>query len=388
MRGAAHRSTVVRVGRRFRPPVLDAALACALAAVAEVEAWVVLDHGARWLMVPAALLGTLPLAWRRRTPLATMLVVIGSLVLVTLAGVDLEEPMAPFVGVVIAMYSVAAHASRRRGLLGLGVGLVGAGISVTVDKGVSFADYAFAAIVATAPWLAGQALRGRRLEAAELASRAARLEREREEQARLAVAEERARIARELHDVVAHSVSVMTVQAGAVRRLLTPEQERERETLLGVERTGREALNEMRRLLGMLRVTDEEQALAPQPSLRDLDMLVEQVREAGLPVELQVEGEPVDLPPGLDLSAYRIVQEALTNALKHAGPARAAVVVRYGPEDLQLEIADDGRGGANATGSGAGLVGMRERAALVGGRLEAGRQNGGGYFVRARLPLS
>ena len=388
MRGAAHRSTVVRVSRRFRPPVLDAALACALAAIAEVEAWVVLDPGARWLMVPAGLLGTLPLAWRRRTPLATMLVVIGSLVLVTLSGVDLEEPMAPFVGVVIAMYSVAAHASRRRGLLGLGFGLLGAATSVTVDKGLSLADYAFAAIVVIAPWLAGQALRGRRLEAAELASRAARLEREREEQARLAVAEERARIARELHDVVAHSVSVMTVQTGAVRRLLTPEQERERETLLGVERTGREALTEMRRLLGMLRATDDEQALAPQPSLRHLDGLVDQMREAGLPVELRVEGTPVELPPGLDLSAYRIVQEALTNALKHAGPARARVVVRFNERDVELEIADDGRGAANGAGTGSGLVGMRERAALVGGLVEAGPGERGGYSVLARLPLA
>jgi signal transduction histidine kinase len=202
------------------------------------------------------------------------------------------------------------------------------------------------------------------------------------------VVEERARIARELHDVVAHSVSVMTVQTGAVRRLLTPDQERERETLLAVERTGREALNEMRRLLGMLRATDEAEGLAPQPSLRQLDTLVEQVREAGLPVELKVEGAPVDLPPGLDLSAYRIVQEALTNALKHAGPARATVAVRYGPDELELEIADDGRGAANGTGTGGGLVGMRERAALVGGRLEAGPRNGGGYAVRARLPLA
>ncbi|MDQ3822569.1 MAG: sensor histidine kinase, partial [Actinomycetota bacterium] len=321
--------------------------------------------------------GTVPLAWRRRFPLAAMLVVVGSLVVIGFSNVDIADPMAPFLGIVIAMYSVGAHAARRRSLVGLGLGLALAAISVTVEMGLTIADYSFAAVAAAGPWLAGAALRGRRLEADEAHNRA-----------KLALAEERSRIARELHDVVAHSVSVMTVQAGAVRRLLTPEQERERETLLGVERTGREALNEMRRLLGMLRATDEEQALAPQPSLRRLDTLVDQVRHAGLPVELRVEGTPVDLPPGLDLSAYRIVQEALTNTLKHAGPARAAVVVRYGSDALELEVADDGRGAANGTGSGAGLVGMRERAALVGGRVEAGPGDRGGYSVRAHLPLS
>jgi signal transduction histidine kinase len=288
-----------------------------------------------------------------------------------------DDLTAPFVGIVFAMYSVGAHAARRRSLLGLALGLALAAISVTVETGFSIPDYAFAAVAAAGPWLAGAALRGRRLEAAELEGRA-----------RLAVAEERARIARELHDVVAHSVSVMTVQAGAVRRLLTPDQEREREALLGVERTGREALTEMRRLLGMLRSTDDELALAPQPSMRHLDALVEQVREAGLPVELRVEGTAVDLPPGVDLSAYRIVQESLTNALKHAGPARARVVVRFGERDLELEIADDGRGADNGAGSGEGLVGMRERAALFGGRLEAGPGDAGGYAVRARLPLT
>jgi signal transduction histidine kinase len=387
MRAARRGSSVPHVATRFRPPARDAALALALAVVGQFEAWFVIGPDSP-LGAVAAVLGTVPVAWRRLFPVAAMLTVIGSLVVIGFSNVDIAEPMAPFVAIVIAMYSVGAHAARRRSLVGLALGLVLAAISVTVETGFSVADYSFAAVVAAGPWLAGAALRGRRLEAAELARRATRLEREREEQARLAVAEERSRIARELHDVVAHSVSVMTVQAGAVRRLLAPEQERERDTLLGVERTGREALNEMRRLLGMLRATDEAQALAPQPSLRHLDTLVEQVREAGLPVDVRVEGTPVDLPPGLDLSAYRIVQEALTNTLKHAGPARARVLVRYGVRDVELEIADDGRGGGNGSGSGSGLVGMRERAALVGGRVEAGPAAGGGYTVRARLPLS
>jgi signal transduction histidine kinase len=201
---------------------------------------------------------------------------------------------------------------------------------------------------------------------------------------------ERARIARELHDVVAHHVSVMTVQAGAVRRLLTPDQERQREALLSVEETGRKALTEMRRLLGVLKENggDQRAPLAPQPGMATLDTLLGQVREAGLPVEMRTEGRPVELPPGIDLSAYRIVQEALTNALKYAGPARAWVVVRYGDGDLELEIANDGGTDAmEADGGGRGLVGMRERVAVYGGELESGPRPGGGFAVRARLPI-
>jgi signal transduction histidine kinase len=388
MRDAPDRSSVLNVHRSLRPSRRDAALALALALAGVIEAWVVVDAGSRPAAALAAIVGTVPLAWRRLLPIATMVVVVGSLVVIGFSDVDIADLMAPFVGIVIAMYSVGAHAARRRSLVGLALGLALAAISVTVETGFSIADYSFAGIAAAGPWLAGAALRGRRLEAAELATRAARLEREREEQARLAVAEERARIARELHDVIAHHVTVMTVQAGAVRRLLTPDQERERDTLLGVERTGREALNEMRRLLGMLRATDEPGALAPQPSLRHLDSLAEQLRDAGLPVEVRFEGTPVELPLGLDLSAYRIVQEALTNTLKHAGGARARVVVRYREREVELEIADDGQGTTNGTGSGSGLVGMRERAALVGGEVEAGPAADGGYAVRARLPLA
>ena len=207
-----------------------------------------------------------------------------------------------------------------------------------------------------------------------------------EERAQRAVDEERNRIARELHDVIAHSVSVMTVQAGAVRRLLTPEQQREREALLTVEETGRQALTEMRRLLGVLRRSDETVALAPQPGLATLEHLVAQVREAGLPVEMRFEGEQIELPAGIDLSAYRIVQEALTNALKHAGPARAWVVVRYGSDQVEVEVANDGV--SNGSGDGYGLIGMRERVALYGGNLTAGPRDGGGFTILARLPVA
>jgi len=202
-----------------------------------------------------------------------------------------------------------------------------------------------------------------------------------------AISEERARIARELHDVVAHSVSVMVLQARGGRRVLESDPAEARQAFAAIERTGHEALDEMRRLLGMLRRSDEEVALAPQPSLRELDRLVEQIRAAGLPVQVVREGEPRELPPGVELSAFRIVQEALTNALKHAGPARARVVIRYGADDLELEVADDGAGAGNGSVPGYGLIGMRERVSVYGGELEAGRQAGGGYALRVRLPL-
>jgi signal transduction histidine kinase len=214
-------------------------------------------------------------------------------------------------------------------------------------------------------------------------------ERERDLAAREAVVEERARIARELHDAIAHNVSMMVVQAGAERRVLEGAgRGSTHETLQAIEQIGRGALTEMRRMVGMLR-GDDDDPLAPQPGLADLPMLVDQVRDAGLPVEFAVEGEAQPLPVGLELSAYRIVQEALTNALKHAGDAHASVRVRYGPESLELEIVDDGPGAAApVAGAGHGLVGMRERVALYGGTFAAGRDGaGGGFAVRVLLPV-
>jgi signal transduction histidine kinase len=212
-------------------------------------------------------------------------------------------------------------------------------------------------------------------------------ERERDLAAREAVVEERARIARELHDAIAHNVSMMVVQAGAERRVLDETSASTREVLGTIEQIGRGALTEMRRLVGMLR-SEGGDPLAPQPGLDDLPVLVTQVREAGLPVELVVEGESRDLPVGIELSAYRIVQEALTNALKHAGDARATVRVSYGTDSLELEIVDDGAGTPQPVASGGhGLVGMRERVALYGGRLDAGRRVGGGFAVSVLLPI-
>jgi signal transduction histidine kinase len=252
----------------------------------------------------------------------------------------------------------------------------------------SASDYFWSLITFTIAWIIGFALGERLRETAVTRRLADQAELEREEQARLAVAEERARIARELHDVVGHSVSVMTVQAAAVRRLLESDQDKEREALLVVEQTGREALAEMRRMVGVLRRPEEAPALAPQPSLEHLEQLLATTREAGLPVDLKIEGTPSELPPALDTTAYRIVQEALTNAVKHANADRAEVLVRYRNGSVELIVSDDGRGNGDGGGSGHGLVGMRERVSVYGGELEAGPQAGGGFRLRATLPVT
>jgi signal transduction histidine kinase len=211
------------------------------------------------------------------------------------------------------------------------------------------------------------------------------LQRQREDEAQRAVAEERARLARELHDVVAHAVSMVVVQAEAGAASGPPG--RVEEAFDAIADTGRTALSELRRLLGVLRSPEEAGPRQPQPGVAQLEPLVESVRRAGLPVELRIEGTGRPLPPGVDLSAYRIVQEALTNSVKHAGPARASVLLRYGDRDLELEVVDDGRGLRSSTTPGHGLAGMRERTALLGGDLDVGPAPGGGFAVRARLPL-
>jgi signal transduction histidine kinase len=202
------------------------------------------------------------------------------------------------------------------------------------------------------------------------------------------VAEERARIARELHDVVAHAVGVMVLQAGAVRHKLPNDQAEDAEALQRVERTGRAALVEMRRLLGAMRRDGDELELMPQPGLDGLDSLLDEIGRAGLPVRLHVDGEPFALPPAIDLSAYRIVQEGLTNALKHADASHADVTVRYAPEELEIEVRDDGRGDSSSDGLGHGLIGIRERVKIYGGEMSAEKANGGGFVLSTRLPIT
>jgi signal transduction histidine kinase len=298
--------------------------------------------------------------------------------------------VASFVAAVTACFLLGLVEERRQALVGLAIAVAGVWIVFWNDPDRLTSDLVFTPIFFTIVWLFAFGI-GRRLERARLAEeRAARLELQRAEEARAAVAEERARIARELHDVVGHAVSVMTVQASGVRRLLRPEQEREREALEIVEQTGREALAEMRRLVGVLRRPEEAPALAPQPSLQHVERLIEQARDAGLPVNVEIEGDPTELPAGVDLTAYRLVQEALTNTVKHANATRADVVIRYGDGVVELLVSDDGRGSSDGTAEsgGHGLVGMRERVAVYGGELEAGPAPGGGSRLRARLPTS
>jgi len=371
---------------RLDPLVADSAVAAVLALVALLE---VRSGGAGspTLRTVVAFVMTLPLAFRRRFPLGVLLLVMGAALAQSVADPDADVAGVLIVAIIVASYSVAAHSGRRAAVVGGAAGLAALCGSVHLQGG-GIGNYIFAAAIFAGAWLAGFVLRGRRLQSEALQRRTVALEQDQEARARAAVDAERARIARDLHDAVAHSVSVIVVQAGAERLALPPEATSTRDVLRSIEETGRQALVEMRRLVEMLRQDDEELALAPQPSLAHLELLVQQVREAGLPVELSIEGEPRTLPPGVDLSAYRIVQEALTNALKHAGPARAHVTLRYAPDELELEIADDGAGSSSrAHGGGHGLVGMRERVAVFGGVLEADRRIEGGYRLRATLPL-
>ena len=293
-----------------------------------------------------------------------------------------------YMSVILISGTIGYMGSLRARLFGLGVVWLASSFAVVRQPDRSWGTWLFVTLFLTLAWVGGFFIR-RPVEQAHAAEERARtLELEQETAARDAISQERQRIARELHDVIAHSVSVMTVQTGAVRRLLLPEQEKEREALLSVEATGRQALTEMRRLVGLLKEDTVMPMYAPQPSMKTLDILVGTVREAGLPVELSVEGQQQELAPGVDLAAYRVVQEALTNALKYAGPARAWVTVRWASDEIELEVENDGKGDAGeGDGGGHGLIGMKERVAVVGGTLESGPRNGGGFVVKARIPV-
>ena len=339
----------------------------------------------RWFAVPALTVLMLPLFTRRWFPFGApaaywilaaalsfvdgvLIPSIESLFLVGLASAallgNLRDARQAWTGLVIVLagitavvYNIPGHATAEL-------------ILIPVEFGIT--------------WAVGFALRARSEQAEAAETRAERAERERDAAARIAVAEERSRIARELHDVVAHAVSVMVLQVGAVRHKLPETEADDREALRGVERAGRTALTEMRRLLAALRRDGEEVEFSPQPGLDGLDELLEEVGRAGLPVELHVDGEPVALPRGVDLSAYRIVQEGLTNALKHARATRADVIVRYRPDELELEVRDNGLGSSTSDGLGHGLVGIRERVKIYGGEMSAASSSARGS--RSRRP--
>ena len=346
-------------------------------------------EGPMWVDIVLVLLILTPLLARRRFPFGAPLALGAAVFLASFV----DKSLVPFDFVIFlagcaAAFLVALLPNSRQAVAGLAMVIGVNAIVVHNDPRGQPGQILFLSLIFAIVWTVGFTLGRQFKEAAEAKERATRAETEREERARLAVAEERARIARELHDVVGHSVSVMTVQASGVRRLLRPDQEREREALLIVERTGREALAEMRRMVGVLRRPEEAPALAPQPSLEHLDRLVEQAREAGLPVDLRIEGEARELPAGVDLTAYRLVQEGLTNALKHARASRAEVLVNYRDGEIEVTVSDNGTGVGNGDGSGHGLVGMRERVSVYGGELQAGPQPEGGYQLRATLPVT
>ncbi|HXW86688.1 MAG TPA: sensor histidine kinase [Streptosporangiaceae bacterium] len=368
-------------------------LVALLAIVAMLE--VALGHGSRgaprttlWFCIPAIAVLVLPIFARRRFPFAGPAVFwfVG-------AGITFVDPvLVPYaealfvVGMADAFLLGNLRDARKAGA-GLAV-VVGSAVTIAYNNpDHSVSQLVFVPLAFAVSWVAGFAVRERAEQAEAAEARATAAELERDAAARIAVAEERARIARELHDIVAHAVSVMVLQVGAVRHNLPDTLAEERDALSGVERVGRAALTEMRRLLAVMRRDGDRAELAPQPGLDGLNSLVNDIGRAGLPVELHVEGEPFPLPRGIDLSAYRIAQEALTNALKHAHASHADVTICYTPEEVQIEVRDNGHGAVTSNGHGHGLIGIRERVKLYGGDMTAGTTDGGGFILSTRLPL-
>jgi signal transduction histidine kinase len=382
---------------RFEPHVVDAALAVGLAVFGLVETWPGyvprpencgrVDWIAYLMPMLLALAATLPLALRRRYPVAVLLVNGAAMATWQVRGG--ESPSAAFLAFFVAIFSAGAYAAdRRRSLLAYG-GLAAIFLWLWWSSGQLDPWLVFMFVFATGIWLAGDALRTRTAELKEHERRAGELELQRSAALRQAAAEERARIARELHDVIAHNLSVVVIQAGAAQRVLDEQPEAAREALHQVEASGRVAMTEMRRLLGVLRRGDDEPLTVPQPGVASLTTLLDDIRVAGLPVMLRTSGEDRTLPPGIDVSVYRIVQEALTNTLRHAGATKATVEIRYLPRAVEIEVVDDGRGAGEARPGGDvghGLAGMRERAELFDGAFEAGPRPEGGFAVRVRLP--
>lgn len=390
---------------RIEPRLLDAVFTGVLAVSAVLAVfWYDDPSGIEYrdgdaLGVLIVLAITAPILVRRRWPFAVGLATAAGITTFTVWYYAM--PTAAVV-ILAAVYSAGNYAVLSRSLVVLAChqGSTIAYVVATAERNPSESGYDGASIMLNivlliGAWGAGRAVRNRRLYMAELEDRARRLERAQEDGVRAAIAEERARIARELHDVVAHHVSVMTVQAAGARRALDRDPGRSAEALRSIEDTGRAALSEMRRVVGVLRRPDGNgrqggaAELTPQPGLADLDSLAEHMRVAGLPVDVTIEGTPGPVPIGVDLTAYRVIQEALTNTIKHAGPSTANVHVQYLPSELHVKVSDDGHGMAAALDGrrpGHGLLGMRERVALYGGTLAVGPRRGGGFEVRAKIP--
>jgi signal transduction histidine kinase len=341
-----------------------------------------------WFVLPAIAILVLPIVARRWFPFAP---VAHWLLAMGISFVDwrlIPFAISIFVVGLVAAFLLGNLRDPMQAALGLAFVVAGPVTVVYQIPGHSTAELIFIPLEFAISWVAGFALRERAEQAEAAEVRADQAERERDAAARIAVAEERVRIARELHDIVAHAVSVMVLQVGAVRHKLPDTLVEDRDALRGVEQAGRTALTEMRHLLGAMRNDGDSLELTPQPGLDGLGSLLEEIGRAGLPVQLHVDGVPVALPRAIDLSAYRIVQEGLTNALKHANATNADVTLRYQPHELQLEVRDNGIGTSTNNGLGHGLVGIRERVKIYGGEMSAGTANGSGFILSTRLPLS
>ena len=342
-----------------------------------------------WFVVPALAVILLPLLARRHFPFAAPALFWSLAAAVSFV----DGRLIPFLALIFVTGMAGAFLlgnlrDARQARVGLAIVVSAAAIIVYNQPHHGSGELVSVPLLFAICWLGGFALRSRAEQAEAAEVRATQAERERDTAARIAVAEERTRIARELHDIVAHAVSVMVLQVGAVRHRLPETLGEDADALRGVERTGRMALTEMRRLLGAMRGEGDDLELAPQPGLDRLGSLVDEVSRAGLPVELHVTGEPVPLARAIDLSAYRIVQEGLTNALKHAHASHAEVTVRYEPAELRIEVCDDGSGNSTTSnGHGHGLIGIRERVKIYGGEMTAGPATDGGFVLRTRLPL-
>ncbi|TQN37321.1 signal transduction histidine kinase [Blastococcus colisei] len=364
------------------PRLLDVGIAATLVIGGLLEGVVTDVDRPLWVHLTLTVVVMSAVALRRLFPLGTL-----GFVVLGMMAVDPSGQLSIFAALVIVSFTAGLEVDPPRAYWGLLLA------TVPFYVGYSFreplvSDYVAVTVLYGGSWAVGQMVRQRTQQAAEHAARADRAEREREERAARAVAEERARIARELHDIVAHSISVITVQTQAVRRRLDPGQQREIDDLRAVESTARQAMAEMRRLFGVLRAEGERPALSPQPGLDQLGRLIADTRAAGVEVSLAVEGPASPLPPGLDLAAYRVVQEALTNVRKHAPGGRVTVCVRHGGGGLDIAVEDTGGvPPGTADGAGLGLVGMRERVALYGGTVDAGPRPDGGFAVRVRLPF-
>lgn len=366
----------------------DLGLALLLAVFGVAEVWIV-DVNLKPVAAPAAAIAGLALYRRRVAPLQTVAIVFGVIATESLAGVSLHKPDAPLLMALVTLYTAGAYLPLLRAVAGLAFAIGCIGIAFASSSTNGHSDLAFTLVIVSAGWLIGRGMHGRVSQTRELAERTRRLEQQADAERAVAVAEERRRIARDLHDVIAHSVSVMVVQAGAAEDVFERDPRGVLEPIRAVQETGRAALVEISRLLGLLRADGAELGLAPQPRLEELPELVAQTQAAGLPVELRIEGTPRPLPLGIDLSIYRIAQEALTNARKHSAGARAEVVLRYDDELVELAVVNDAAASpVNGHRGGHGLIGMRERVAVFGGTLDAGPRPDGGFHVVARLPTA